>query len=256
MKTSRKYLLISILSVITFFLIWHMATEWLKLMPSFALPSPGKVFATFIKKFTSRVPDGATLLEHLAASLSISVSGFLAGALIGVPLGIAMAWNHKVDLIVRPLFDLIRPVPPVAWIPVMIILFGIGTAAKAAIIFLAALVPCVINSYTGIQQVKDVHIWVGRIFGASRRDLLLKIAIPTAMPNIFTGLRVALGASWVSLVAAEMLAATRGLGYMIQIGRMMSRPDIVVVGMVFIGFLGAMLSLILTKIEEKFVRGR
>ncbi|MFZ3131186.1 MAG: ABC transporter permease, partial [Desulfosporosinus sp.] len=226
-----------------------------KVAPSYALPSPITVFNTFIKKLTSTVPDGATLFENLAASLSVALSGFMLGVVIGVPLGIAMAWYKKVDLIARPLFDLLRPIPPLAWIPVMILLVGIGTMAKASVIFVSSFIPCVVNSYTGIKQTSQVHLWVGQTFGANNFELLRKIAIPTALPNVFTGIRVSLGNSWVTLVAAEMLASTRGLGYMIQLGRTVARTDIIIVGMLTIGAVGALLAFILQKIENNLVRG-
>jgi NitT/TauT family transport system permease protein/taurine transport system permease protein len=138
----------------------------------------------------------------------------------------------------------------------MILCLGIGTLAKASIIFVSAFIPCVLNSYTGIKQTSVVHLWVGQVFGASKFQLLRRIAIPTALPNIFTGLRVSLNNSWVTLVAAEMLASTRGLGYMIQIGMTVGRADIIIVGMLAIGLVGALMALILKQIEDKFVRGR
>lgn len=255
-KNNRKYIIISIFSVIGFLLLWEAATDWFGWLPKIAMPSPVKTILTLIKKITTKAPEGATLFQHILASLSVSLTGFFAGSIIGVPLGIFMAWNHRIDMLVRPLFDFIRPIPPIAWIPVMIVIFGIGVPARASIIFMAALMPCVINSYTGIKQVNEVHLWVGRIFGATRRELLMKVAIPTALPNIFTGLRVGLGSSWVSLVAAEMLASTMGLGYMIQVGRLYLQPDMVVAGMAVIGSIGALLSFILTKFENRLVRGR
>jgi NitT/TauT family transport system permease protein/taurine transport system permease protein len=255
-KRFDGYSVISVCSVIGFLLLWQAATDWFGWLPSIAMPSPVRTLTTLITKLTQSNPEGATMLQHIVASLSVSVTGFLAGSLIGVPLGIFMAWNRRIEMLAMPLFDFIKPIPPIAWIPLMIIVFGIGVAARAAIIFMAALMPCVINAYTGIKQVNQVHLWVGRIFGATRRQLLLRVAIPTALPSIFTGLRVALGASWISLVAAEMLAATRGLGYMIQAGRLYLMPDMVVAGMVVIGCIGALLSFVLTKFENHLIRGR
>ena len=132
-----------------------------------------------------------------------------------------------VDRLARPLFDLIRPVPGLAWIPMFILLFGIGILPKAAVIFLSTSVACIVNSYTGIKQTKQEHLWVGDVFGFSNLQKLFKIAIPTALPMIFTGLRVAMGAAWMALVAAELLASSVGLGYMIQQGRYASKPALV-----------------------------
>lgn len=242
--------------MISFLVFWQIICDYLKLFPSYVLPSPTRVVTTFLKKFVSKSPDGATLLQNLMASLEIALSGFALGAIFGVPLGIAMAWYKKVDLIAKPLFDLLRPIPPIAWIPIMILWLGIGTTAKASIIFVSSFIPCVVNSYSGIKQTNNVHLWVGQTFGATNFELLKKIAIPSALPYIFTGLRVSLGTSWVSLVAAEMLASTRGLGYMIQIGRVVARTDVIIVGMLSIGAVGAFLAFILQKVENKYIRGK
>ena len=254
-RKKKKYFIISIFSLIGFFFIWHALTAWAQIVPNYVMPRPLEILSTFIRKFTSKIPDGATLLQNLVASLQVSVSGFLSGSIIGIPLGMAMAWNKKVDLFARPLFDLLRPIPPLAWIPVMILWLGIGTPAKAAVIFMSAFIPNVINSYMGIKQTNPVHLWVGQVFGATRGELFRKVALPTALPYTFTGLRLSLGTSWVSLVAAEMLASTRGLGYMIQVGRLVVRPDIIIVGMLTIGGVGALLAFLLKLVEDRFVRG-
>ncbi|WP_407925637.1 ABC transporter permease [Gemmiger gallinarum] len=185
----------------------------------------------------------------------MALFGYALGAVVGVPLGIAMAWNKWVDRFVRPLFDLIRPIPGLAWIPMFILLFGIGITSKALVIFLGALIACVVNSYTGIQQTQELHLWVGDVFGASNAQKLFKIAIPTALPMIFTGLRVALGTSWTALVAAELLASTQGLGYMIQQARAISRSDIIIVGMLAIGAVGAVFDALLHLVEIKVAKG-
>ena len=251
----RTYTFISILSVAGLLLIWELCTDVLKLAGPNVMPSPLKVFNSLIYKLSNTAPDGATLLQHIGASLQVALSGYAAGVIIGIPLGIVMAWYRRADLFVRPLFDLLRPMPPIAWIPVMIIFLGIGVASKAAIIFLSAFVPCVLNAYTGIKQTSPVHIWVAQTFGASRTRILFKVAIPSALPNIFTGLSVSLSCAWSALVAAELLASSKGLGYMIQINRMFGRPDLIIAGMLTIGVFGAVLSLILNRLQKLLVKG-
>lgn len=257
MKKKKKinYTAVSVCAVALFVLVWYLATDVLKLAPSTMLPSPVKVLKTFVVKFYDPRPDGATMLQHLGASLQVALSGYMIGVVIGVPLGIAMAWNEKADMFIRPLFDIIRPIPGIAWIPVMIILFGIGLLSKAMVIFLSSFTACVINSYSGIKQTKAVHLWVGQTFGATRRQLLFKVAIPTSLPMLLTGLRVALGSSWGALVAAEMLASTRGLGFMIQQCRGLFRPDVIVAGMIAIGLVGAFLTYLLTLLERRVLKG-
>ena len=257
MKMSKytKYKILSVLSVLAFLIVWELATDVFHLIKPYSLPSPIKVLNTFVKKMYSTSPDGSTLPQHIWASLQVALLGFCAGSVIGIPLGILMAWYRPIDRIVRPVFDLIRPIPPVGLIPIMVLVFGIGLEAKVAVIFFSSFIPCVINAYSGIKQTKDIHLWVARTFGASNRQMLFTIAIPTAMPMIFTGFRVALGSAWMSLVAAELLAATRGVGYMIHVSRTIGRADVIVVGMLVIGIIGSLLSGIFEFLEKKFVRG-
>lgn len=254
-RPSRKYLILSILSFLTFLVVWELITDGFRLVKPYALPSPVRVFETFIRKLYSASPDGSTLLVHVLASLEVTVTGFVMGAVIGVPLGICMAWYKKVDLLVGPLFDLVRPIPPIGWVPIMMLMMGIGLKAKAAVIFIAAIIPCIINAYSGIKQTNPVHLWVGRTFGASNFQMLTQVAIPTALPMIFTGLKVSLGVAWMTLVAAELVAATKGLGYMLQIARSIGRADIIVMGMLVIAGVGAMLSYLLQLLENRFVKG-
>jgi NitT/TauT family transport system permease protein/taurine transport system permease protein len=250
-----KYKLISAFSFIIFIIFWELITDVFKIFQPYSLPSPAKVFLSFIEKMSNPVPDGSLLYQHILISLYISFLGFISGAAVGVPLGILMAWHRKFELMVKPIFDLLRTIPPVGWIPIMILLLGIGTQAKVAVIVVASFIPCVINAYTGIKQTNPIHLWVGHTFGATNRQLLFKIAIPTALPFIFTGLKISLSISWMCLVAAELLAATRGLGYMIQIARMVGRADIIIVGMLSIGIIGSLISALLESIEHHFVRG-
>ena len=255
MKKSLNWL-ISAISIASVLLFWYLITDGLHLFSSYLFPSPVAVFKAFVNKLTVTVPDGGTLFTHLVASLQVALYGYFLGIVIGVPLGILMAWHRKVDLIVKPIFDLIRPIPPVGWIPLMILWVGIGQSAKAMVIFVSAVTPCIVNSYTGIKQTSQVHLWVAQTFGATRRQMLFDVAIPSALPMIFSGLKVSLGASWMALVAAEMLASTKGLGYMIQMNRMVGRADNIIVGMLMIGVVGAILSAILGLVEDRFVKGR
>lgn len=254
-KTNAKYLCISAASITTVLLFWWFMTDILEFTSPTTLPSPVLVVKSFIKKLYDINPDGATLLQHLYSSLQVALSGYLIAVLIGVPLGIAMAWSKYVDYFVTPLFDLLRPIPGLAWIPLMIILFGIGLLSKAMVIFLSAFVACVVNSYAGVKNTRPVHLWVGSTFGASRFQLLTRIAIPTALPLIFTGLKVALGASWNALIAAELLASMRGLGFMIEQARGLYRPDIIIVGMIAIGIVGAILAFLIGQAERYVIGG-
>lgn len=246
---------ISVVSFLIFLLAWELICRW-EIVGPYQLVPPSEVAVLFFQKFTEVNPDGALLQEHAWASLALALTGFVAAVVVGVPLGLFMGWYPKVNMLVRPLFDAIRPIPPIAWIPIAILWLGIGTTAKAFIIFLAAFVPCVINSYTGIRLTNPVLIRVAEIYGASNFETFRKIGVPSAIPMIFTGMKLSLNAAWTTLVAAELLAASVGLGYMIQLGRRLARPDVIIVGMLAIGFLGALMSWILTRIEARFASSR
>lgn len=253
--TAVKENWISIVSFLIFLVIWELICRF-DLIGPYQLVPPSEVITVFFEKLTDVNPDGTVLQQHAVASLALALAGFLAAVVIGVPLGLFMGWYPKVNLLVRPLFDAIRPIPPIAWIPIAILWLGIGMTAKAFIIFLAAFVPCVINSYTGIRLTNPVLIRVAEIYGASNFETFRKIGVPSAIPMIFTGMKLSLNAAWTTLVAAELLAASVGLGFMIQQGRRLARPDIIIVGMLTIGFLGALMSWILTRIEARFASSR
>lgn len=255
-KRKLKNFVISAGSILVFLVVWYVITAGLQLFPANTFPDPLKVLHAFIRKLTVKNPDGGTLFTHLFMSLKVTVCGYMLGIVIGVPLGILMGWYRRIDLIVKPIFDLIRPIPPIGWIPLMILWLGIGMEAKATVIFVSAVTPCIINAYTGIKQTNPVHIWVARTFGAKNPEVLWRVGIPSALPMIFAGLKVSLGAAWMALVAAEMLASTEGLGYMIQINRMVGKVDNIMVGMITIGMVGALLSFLLEYLEKRFVKGR
>jgi NitT/TauT family transport system permease protein len=239
--------------LVIFLLIWQFVVKT-GLANEKSLPAPTTILETFISKLNNTAPDGNVLGVNIMASLQVALSGFFAALIIGIPLGFLMGWWKSVDRFMRPIFELIRPVPPIAWIPLVVVWMGIGLKAKALIIFFTAFVPCVINSYTGIKLTNQTLINVSKTFGASDFEMFYKVGIPSAMPMVFAGIRIALGNSWSTLVAAEMLAASAGLGYMIQFGRTVARPDIVVVGMLVIGSIGAVLSAVLQFIEKHFLK--
>lgn len=254
-KKRIKLKILSLISICVFILIWYLVTAVLELVPSYSLPSPLKVFQTFVRKITDKTPEGATLPQHILESSKVAGLGFLLGAVLGIPLGILMGWIPAVDKIIRPVFDFLKPIPPIALIPVMIVFFGIGVKSKAVVVTFSTIIPCIINSYSGIKQTSQIHLWVSQTFGASKTQQLFTVAIPSAAPMIFSGLRVAVGSSWMALVAAELLGAIRGVGYMISTARNLLRSDIIIVGLLTLGVIGILITLIFDVIEKYFVRG-
>ncbi len=248
--SKRKLLMISIITLIAFFAFWELAVR-VGLISERSLAAPSTAVETFIFKMTNTRPDGATLPEHFLASLKLSLTGFVLAVVIGVPLGLVMGYYKVMDRFFTPLFEVIRPIPPIAWIPIVILTLGIGFQAKVFIIFISAFVPCVVNSYLGIKLTNQTLINVAKTFGSTRWQIFRRVCIPSSMNMVFTGIRVSLSSSWSTLVAAEMLASTRGLGYMIQQGRNFIRPDIIIVGMLTIGLTGALMSWVLGLFEKK-----
>lgn len=246
---------ISVVSFVLFLVMWELVCHFEVIGP-YQLVPPSEVIVVFFDKFTQVNPDGALLHVHALASLGLAFAGFAMAVVIGVPIGLLMGWYPAVNAMVRPIFDAVRPIPPIAWIPISILWLGIGIYAKAFIIFLAAFVPCVINSFTGIRLTNPVLIRVAQIYGASNWETFCKVGVPSAIPMIFTGMKLSLNAAWTTLVAAELLAASEGLGYLIQLGRRLARPDIIIVGMLTIGLLGALMSWFLTRIEARFASSR
>lgn len=251
-QKTDKYIWVSVGAVTLFLVLWQIFST---INSTGMMPTPIEVVKAFIIKFTDPNPDGSTMIEHLMASLQVALTGYFIGLIIGIPLGICMAWYKRFDWFARPLFDLVRPIPGIAWIPLMIILFGIGLFSKAMVIFISSFTACVINAYSGIKQTESVHLWVGQTYGATNSQMLFKIAIPTALPMIMTGAKGALATSWGALVAAELLASTQGLGFMIQQSRGLMRVDIIIAGMVMIGIVGALLSGLLSLLEKVLMRG-
>lgn len=254
-KENKKYMMISIISFVMFLMIWELLTDILQIIPEKKLPSPKTLIEVFVYKLSNSNPDGNVLTVHILTSLKESILGFLIGTGLGIPIGISMAWFEKFDMFFKPLFDLIKPIPPVGWVPIMLMFFGLSIWSKVTVIVIAAIVPSIINSYSGIKQMNPVHKWVAQTFGATRRQILFTVAIPTAGPMIFAGIEVALNASWVTLVAAELVAATKGLGYMIQTSRMVGRIDIVFMGVLVIGAFGALFTWLLGILRRKLVKG-
>ena len=249
-KSKYQLTVLSIIGVLAFLLIWQFAVMG-GLLPNRYVPMPSEVVKLFFVKWVDPNPDGAVLGVHILASLQVALTGFFLAIIIGVPLGLFMGWFRGFESFMRPIFEILRPIPPVSWIPITIIWLGLGLQAKAFIVFCSAFVPCTINAYTGIRQTSPALINVAKVCGASNFTIFRKIGIPSAMTMTFAGIRVALGNAWATLVAAEMLAANVGLGYMIQQGRSFARPDIIILGIVVIGILGVIFTWLLGLVEGK-----
>ena len=248
-KIKYRDAILSVSGILLFFIIWECLVLF-NIVDSRKLCDVLDIFKLFIVKLSDPNPDGAVLLVNIWSSLEIALCGFFLAMLIGIPLGWLMGWYRGFDAFMRPIFEIIRPIPPVSWIPLTIVWMGIGLQSKAFIVFFSAFVPCLINAYTGIRQTKEVIINVGKTFGASNFTCFWKVGIPSSMTMTFAGIKVAIGNAWATLVAAEMLAASSGLGFMILMGRNYGRVDLIILGIVVIGILGVIISSLIGACEN------
>ncbi len=242
------------ISIATFFIAWQLMVD-IGVVPRLLLATPTDVIKLLMEKLSSPDPDGALLYVHVLVSLEEAVLGYVLALLIGIPLGLLMGWFHTIEGFARPVFEMIRPIPAVAWIPLTIFWFGIGLSGKVFIIWLSGIVPCVINSFVGVTLTNPTSIQMARTYGASKWQIFQTICIPSALPMVFGALQMALAACWTTLVAAELIAADTGLGFLITIGRRLSMPDMVVLGMLLVGLTGFVIGLVIDAVEKKLLAG-
>lgn len=223
--------------------IWHYSVVW---TGTEVFPSPLNV-----EKGIAELMHKHVLWADIGDSLRRVAIGYLAAALVGIPLGLSLGWFPAVNQVVNPLLQLLRPISPIAWIPIAIILFGIGDPAAIFLIFLGSLFPIVVACAAGVSSVPMIYRRAGRNFGLSNSQLLRKIVFPAAVPQILIGLRIALGVAWLVVVAGEMIAVDSGLGYLVIDSRNSGkRYDLVVAAMLMIGIIGLILDTAFRQLEK------
>ncbi len=240
------------MTVLAVIALWWLLTSATGLVSAVRFPSPSQFVDALIQIWT-RGYAGGLLWQHAAQSVRLVLMGFTAAVLIGVPLGFAMGYDRRIEAFVNPLFLLLRPIPPLAWIPLAIVWLGLSDASKIMVIFLAAFVPSVINTYTGVHNTPRLLIEAARVHGATRRRRLLEVYLPDALPLIFTGLKLSMQASWTTLVAAELVGAFLGLGRVLSTAYRDINTAMILVAMVSIAVLGALMNKALGWVERRVV---
>lgn len=243
-----------VLGLGTFFAVlglWTLASAQGWASPVF-LPAPAKVWAALVRAASDGYAN-ATLWGHMGASLWRVLAALVFTMLIGVPVGMIIATSRIGRGILDPLVEFIRPLPPLAYLPLIIIWCGIGEPSKVLVIGIAMLAPIVISTVSGARAASESQIRAAQAFGATRIQLVREVMLPAALPSIFTGMRIALGAGWTTLVAAELVAATRGLGYMIQSAAQFLVTDMVIAGILVISALATLSELALRLTERRFL---
>lgn len=236
-----QWLLIAFASLAAMYAAWWLATRPDGPISPLFLPPPQEVWDSFVRLW-SRPYLGSSLGQHVGASLQVVIGGWLAAGLFGLPLGIAMGWWKKARWIMFPIFQILRPVPPLAWIPLAILWLGIGESARVFVVFIAAIVPWVMNSMQAVYSIDGILVRAALTLGASDKQILTRVVCRTALPTLVAGARIALGNAWTTLVAAELVAATAGLGYIALNASRTLEMGILLVAMAIIGVLGALFS--------------
>lgn len=241
------YHILPFLSIGLLITVWYLGSSSNPLI----FPTPGVVLQKMIELSKNEL-SGYTLFGHMGVSLLRVIISLSLAIVIGVPLGVMIGWSRGVRATIGALFECIRPIPMLAWIPLMVMWFGIGEKSKIIMIFMAALMPIVVNAYTGIKMVSPLYIDVGKMFNATtERQILTSIVLPAALPTIFAGIRNATSMALMVVLAAEMIAARAGLGFLINRGMEVFDVSLVMSGMVAIGVTGALVAVLTNFIERK-----
>ncbi|MHB1957067.1 MAG: ABC transporter permease, partial [Sulfobacillus sp.] len=205
------------LLVLAILVIWWIVTGLTHLIDPLRLPSPESIWAALVQ-ISTRGYAGATLPVHILTSLKLIVEGFGLSVIVGFPIGLSMGLSRRWESFINPVFQGLRAVPPLAWIPLSILWFGIGSRAQLFIIWYAATPPMILNTWWGVRQIPSSINETAAVFGAGRWRRWKSVVVPGAVVQVFTGLRLSLQVSWMALVAAELVGSKAGLGHIMIIG--------------------------------------
>ena len=255
MKTTKKKkinvarVLTGALAIVLFLALWYWATRDGTTLGKL-MPNPTQVVERLVETTHEKVGP-MTIWGHMFNSLRRVLVGFFIASACGIALGLGMGWNRTVEALLRPVFELLRPIPPLAWISLAIVWFGLGEGGKYFIIFVSGFSNVTINVYTGAKSVDPELIGAARMLGCSERKIFTSIVIPSSVPYIFTGLQIAISSSWAAVVAAEMVRSTNGIGWMITAGQGIGDMQQIMVGILVIGVIGFLLSTLMRGVESR-----
>lgn len=227
----------------SFLALWHMLV---RVSGSDLFPTPFESIRAIVE-----LASQGLLFKYIVASLFRVTCGFGLAIIVGVPIGLVLGWFRRAFQAFNPMIQGFRPISPIAWIPVAILWFGVTDLAPIFLIFLASVFPITVSAMAAVQNMQTVYLRAARNFGMGRLELFRRVVFPAALPQILTGLRIALGVAWLVVVAAEMIAVNSGLGYLIIDARNAGkRYDLVVAGMLMIGAIGLLLDLLIRRLER------
>lgn len=252
MSTKVKKILYPVIAFAALIGLWALAVATSNSQIDF--PSPWEVLQLFVHMLTHKIGYYYNLFGHVLFSLSRVLVGFSLAAVLGIILGLTMGWFKYVRAIFMPIFNLLRPIAPLAWIPLAILWFGIGEEYKYFLIFIAAFVPFTLNAFAGAVHVDKQLIGAARMLGASNAQVFFQIVVPSAVPSIFSGAQVSLSNSWMTMLAAEMVRSSEGVGWIIIAGQSVNNMTQMLAGMLAIGIVGLLLATGMRLLEERCLR--
>ena len=255
MKTLVKYnerFVFSSFTILLTFILWFSLSE-IGIINSAFIPTTQETKIAFSNVIHNGYANGSLYL-HIVHSIKLVISGFFIAILIGIPLGLWMGYSKYANAFFGPIFSIIRPIPPIAWIPISIIFFGLGDSSKLFLIILAAFVPAVINAYTGSKSTPKHLIEASKMLGIKPLKFTTEVIVPSASIHIFTGLKLSLQASWVSLVASELVGAEYGLGRILNQAAQDIYPAMILTSMFIVALIGWVMTILLERIEKKVIR--
>lgn len=234
-------------STCAFLMLWHIVAEF-KLLGSF-LPAPSAVATELIRLSTTTLAS-KSLFGHLWASLHRVLLGWSIAVVVAIPFGILMGLNEYARAVMKPIFDLLKPMPPISWISLSILWFGLGEQSMVFIIAVGSFVPCALNAYNGIRLIDPALYDVARMLGANRRQELMEVTLHSIIPALFAGLQISLSIAWSCVLAAELVGARSGMGFIIILGMGQLKPAMIVAGMLVIAMVAFLISAVMGKLEK------
>lgn len=253
-RFSNKQLIViyTIISLVSLLIVWELAARFTG--ASMFLPPASQVLAAFFRSFVEPIGK-RTMLAHVGVSLYRVAVAFFFATIAGIALGVGMGYSRTFEAIFKPIFEFIRPIPPLAWIPLSILWFGLGDTGKFFIIFLGCFCFITVNTYDGAKNVDPELIGAARMLGANERQVFFEIVLPSSVPYIFAGLQIAVTAGWSAVVGAEMIQSNEGVGWMIVRGMNTGNTVQIMVGIVAIGIVGFILANLTSALEGDCAHG-
>ncbi len=246
MKFRNEYKKEALILPIIFIIIWYLVCDLFHLVPSFMFPGPAEV----LNSLSNLIVSGK-LFKDIFDTLYKVLFGMLLASVVGITLGIILGWSKRLETLCKLVISILRPIPPIAWIPFSILWFGIGVGPAVFIIFMGCVFPILISTIDGVHRTDPVLIEAAQSFGASNSQMLTEVIVPSSVPYIVSGLKVAIGVALMCTISGEMIGSSSGIGYMILTSTSLFDTGSTVVGMLVIGVIGIIFDYIFTKIQER-----